>query len=103
MPRRMSPVKMKPRWGLADQVSPPVGMKKPSCLGFAGSEKSTIRVPRPYQAIVIRFWSGACQNTWLVQPASAATWSGSFGWSTMLKMPALSVPPAPTSPRSLSL
>ena len=78
-------------------------MKNPSCLGLSGLEKSMIRVPRPYQAIVIRFWSGACQNTWLVQPASAATWSGSFGWSTMLKMPALSVPAAPTSPSAFRL
>lgn len=54
MPRRMSPVKMKPRWGLADHVSPLVGTNEPTCRGFAGSEKSTIRVPRPYQAITNR-------------------------------------------------
>jgi len=58
---------------LADQVSAPVGTNQASCFGAAGFEKSTTRVPRPYQAVVRRFWSGACQNTWIVQPASGSS------------------------------
>jgi hypothetical protein len=76
---------------LADHVSALSGTNHASCLGLAGSEKSTTRVPRPYHAVTSRFWSGACQKTWMVQPASGA----SFGWYGMLNTPALSSPFSP--------